>query len=848
MWRTTIKGLLAHKVRLALTALAVVLGVGFVVGTYVLTDTINRAFDNLFQDIDRGVAVQVQSVPAFTANGPAGGNNSQGGQGERVPASLLDMIRAVPGVRDAEGGLAGYAQLVGKDGKAITTGGAPTLGVSWVNDPQLSSLAIVQGHAPQASGEIAIDAGTARKHDFAVGDRVRVLLEGPPQEDTIVGVFRFGTADNLAGATLVGFDPASAQIALNGGGEFDEIDVAADPGVTPTVLRDRVQQVLPPAFEAKTGAQAAESSASDIKDALAFFNIALLVFAGISLFVGAFIIFNTFSILIAQRTRELALLRALGASPAQVRGSVLAESLILGVVASAAGLVAGFGIAVGLKGLLNAFGIALPSTATVVLPRTIIVGLVVGVVTTVVSSVMPAVRASRVPPLAAIREAQPAEYRASRRRILTGAVITLLGIGALSRGLFAGKGVSWVGLGAALVFFGVAVLSPLVAGPIARVIGKPLASSGISGKLGRENAIRNPKRTASTAAALMIGLGLVGFVAIFAASIKASSTRALEETLKADYIVTSPQFTGFSQGVAQGLRDSGAFADVAAFRQGAFGYQGRTQQMTAVDPSQLPGVLSLGMQAGSVDALGAGDLLVYKKTAQDNGWRVGTAVPVQFSRTGDARLTVVGIYTDNRLLGNYVVSLSTFQENFTGQLDAIVLATKAPGTSPAASSAAVAKVSAQFPNVKIENQAQFRASQAKQIDALLGLITALLGLAIFIALFGILNTLALSIFERTHEIGLLRAVGMARRQVRTMIRIEAVIIAVFGAVLGLAVGVFFGWAMVRALRSQGVTVLAFPVGQLVSYIVVAGIFGVMAAAFPARRAAKLDVLQAISQE
>jgi putative ABC transport system permease protein len=846
MWKATLKGLLAHKVRLALTALAVVLGVGFVVGTYVLTDTMNRAFDDLFRVINKGVAVQVQAVPKFTATGPGG---QDAGTPERVPGSLVDRIKQVPGVRTAEGTLAGYAQLVAKDGKAVTTGGAPTLGVSTVTDPELSGTTVRAGRRPQTAGEIAIDAHTAQKYGFQLGDRVKVLLQGPPTEATIVGIFGFGSADNLGGATLVAFDSQTAQVALNGGGNYDTIDVAARPGVVPTDLRDRIQQILPSGVEAKTGAEAAQASANDIKKALSFFNIALLVFAGISLFVGAFIIFNTFSILIAQRTRELALLRALGASPAQVRRSVMAESLIVGVVASAIGIVAGLGIAVGLKGLLRAFGIVLPTASTAVLPRTIIAALIVGVGTTVVSAVAPAMRASRVPPLAAIREAQPAEYRRSARRTLTGGIITLLGIGVLSLGLFAGKGAASVGFGAALVFFGVAVLSPLVAGPMARAIGAPLPRiSGVSGKLGRENAMRNPRRTASTAAALMIGLGLVSFVSIFAASIKASSTVALEQTLKADYIVSSPQFQGFSQDIAHQLQASAAFSSVAAFRIGTFGYQGRAQQLSGVDPSELSGVATVNMEAGSVSALGDGDVLVYKQTAASNGWKLGTTIPVQFARTGAQPLVVVGIYTDNRLLGNYLVSLGTYETNFTEQLDFFVLAKTAPGASQAQARAAIDGVSKAFPNVKIEDQVQFRQSQAKQIDQLLGLVTALLGLAIIIALFGIVNTLALSIFERTHELGLLRAVGMARRQVRSMVRWEAIIIAVFGAILGTAVGVFFGWAMVRALRSQGITVLSLPVGQLLTYVAVSGLMGVVAAAFPARRAARLDVLKAIAQE
>jgi putative ABC transport system permease protein len=846
VWRATFKGLLAHKLRLGLTALAIVLGVGFVSGSYILTDTMNRAFDNLFSGLEKGVAVEVSGVPRFKANGPGG---EQAGEPERVPGSFIAKIGAVTGVRTAEGSLTGYAQLVAKDGKPITTGGAPTLGTAILRDPQLSAVTTREGRLPETSEEIGVDAATARKHDLRIGDTVTVLLQGPSIRGRIVGIFGFGSADNLGGATLVGFDPQTAQRVLNGDGRWDAIEVAGQKGVVPTQLRDRIQDILPRGFEAKTGQQAAQANSDQIKQGLSFFNIVLLVFAAVALFVGSFIIFNTFSILITQRTRELALLRALGASARQVRRSVLSEAFITGITASLVGLGFGFVIALGLQGLLRLFGIELPSTALQLLPRTVIAALLVGILTTVSASVMPAIRASRVPPIAAMRDTGPTEYRPSRRRTFAGLGVTALGIAALSAGLFGGRGAALVGLGAAVVFLGVAVLSPLVARPFARVAGSPLPRlSGVAGKLGRENAIRNPRRTAATSAALMIGLGLVSFVSIFAASIKTSTSQVLEQILKADYIVSTSQFVGFSQDVAGRLEADPAFSAVEEFRQGLFGYQGGAQQLQGVDPSKLNEVMQVPMQTGNVSGLGDGDVLVYRETAKSNGWKVGDSFTAEFARTGKQQLRIVGIYTDSRLLGNYVVSLSTYDRNFTQQLDMVVLAKTAPGVSQAEAKAAVTKVAKQFPNVKLEDQAQFRKSQANQINTLLALITALLGLAIVIALFGIVNTLALSIFERTREIGLLRAVGMARRQIRTMIRWESVLIAVFGAVLGAVVGIFFGWAMVHALKSQGITALTIPAGQLVIYILIAGLFGVIAAVWPARRAAKLDVLQAIATE
>jgi putative ABC transport system permease protein len=852
MWSVTIKGLLAHKVRLGLTALAILLGVAFVSGTYILTDTMNRAFDSLFETVNRGVAVVVQGEPKFKATGPGG---ESAGPGERVPASVLDQVRTVPGVKAAEGDLSGYAQAVGTDGKPVSTGGAPTFGGSWISDPDLAVATLRQGHPPTNASEVAVDANTANKGSITLGDRIQVLLQGPPIRASVVGIFGYGEGgkeDTLGGATFIAFDPATAQKVLNGGGKFDSIRVAADQDVSPDTLRSKIAAVLPSGFEANTGQQQAASDSQDVKDQLKFLTIALLVFAGIALFVGAFIIFNTFSILLAQRTRELALLRALGATPGQVARSVVLEAAIVGLVASAVGVVAGFGIAIGLKGLLAAIGAELPSTTTQLQPRTIIVAMVVGTVTTLVASVGPALRASRVPPIAALRDTQPTASAWSPRRTIAGLVVLVAGIAALAYGLFGGtkNAAAMVGLGAALVFFGVAILSPLFARPIARVIGAPLARLGISGRLGRENASRNPRRTASTSAALMIGLALVGFVSIFAASLKASASQALEETLKADYIVSNTQFQPFSQDVAARLRADSRFSGVVEFRTGLFGLNGKAQTVTGANTASLPATTNVGISSGSFTNLGVNQILVFKNTATDHGWRRGSVIPAEFARTGRQNLTVAGIYDDDRLLGSYVVSLATFERNFSPseQLDQFVLLKTAPGVSQAEAKAAVTATTKAFPNVRIQDQAEFRQTQADLIDQILVFVTALLGLALIIALFGIVTTLALSVFERTREIGLLRAVGMSRRQTRSMIRWESVIIAVFGALLGIAVGIFFGWAMVQALKDQGITVLAFPVGQLLLYVVLAGIAGVLAALLPARRAARLDVLRAITTE
>jgi putative ABC transport system permease protein len=716
----------------------------------------------------------------------------------------------------------------------------------------MNSLTVRQGRAPRASGEIAIDAGTAEKNDFHVGDTVKVLLQGPPMQAQIVGIVGFGKTNNLLGATLVVFDLDTAEKVFDGNGAYDAIEVSADQGVSPTTLRSRIQPVLPKGFQAQTGAESAAQQSDDIKGALGFLTTTLLVFAGISLFVGAFVIYNTFSILVAQRTRELALLRALGASRRQVLLAVLGEAFVVAVVASIVGVAFGLVIALGLQGLLRAVGITLPTTGTVILPRTIIVGLAVGIVTTLIASIQPARRVSRVPPIAALRDPVPVTTSSGRRTVI-GLLVTLIGVALLLLGLFghAGNTLATVGLGVIIIFLGVAALSAIFARPVAGIIGAPMARfSRISGKLGRENAMRNPRRTASTSAALMIGLGLVGFVAVFAASIKSSTNDVLQSSVRADYIVTPTSFAqeGFSPDVTATLAANPAFSTVSAIRQGFAGMQGSSLQLEAVDPANILQVFKLDMTAGSVSALGDNGILVDRTTANDQGWKIGHPVTLAFTKTGKVPFHVAGIYDPNPLLGSYVISLSAYEANFIQQLDTVVLAKTAPGTTSSEAKAAIKATTKSYPNVKIQDQAQFRQSQASQVNALLGLITGLLLLAILIALFGIVNTLALSIFERTREIGLLRAIGMQRRQVRAMIRSEAVIIAVFGAVLGLVIGVFFGWAMVMALKDQGITQLSVPGGQLIFYVLLAGFAGVIAAIWPARRASKLNVLEAITTE
>jgi putative ABC transport system permease protein len=848
MWNATLKGLLAHKLRLAATALAIVLGVSFVAGTYVLTDTITATFDQLFKQVTEGVDVAVRSQETF-------GSLQTGETRDPMPASLLDKVEAVDGVKVAEGSVTGFAQFIGKDGKPVTTGGAPTLGVSIGSASEFTAGSTIRsGRRPSGPNEVVVDAKTAADAGFRVGDRVKVLLQGPAQTFTISGIIGFGEADNLGGATLAGFDLPTAQKVLNREGRFDEIDVAAQDGVSPEQLRDRIRAAVDPRYEVLTGTELAESSAAAINDTIGrFLSTALLAFAFVALLVGGFLIFNTFTIIIAQRTRELALLRCLGASRRQVLGSVLLESVVVAVVASLVGLGLGVLIAIGLRALLSGFlGADLPSTATQFELRTVVVSLLVGLVVTVLAALLPALKATRVPPVAALQPETafaPTGFR--KRRIVIGVLITAAGVALLLAGLFRSEGnrLMNVAAGALVVFFGVAILSPLIARPLARAIGWPFAKAfRLPGSLARQNAMRNPRRTASTAAALMIGLALVAFVSVFAASIKASTSKILDESVSADYILSTDNFQPFTPEVAKRLAEQPELDAAAGVRLGVWKLNGANKQLYGVDPIAYEQVVRTEVTAGRLADLAGGGLAVKDTVARANGWTVGENVPMEFPRTGVQQVPVRAIYKDNSLNGDYLLSLADYQGDYTDQQDFQVYVKAAPGVAPAASRAAVDRVTAAFPNITVRDQAEYKAENARQIDQLINLFYSLLGLAVLIALFGIVNTLALSIFERVRELGLLRAVGATRRQLRSMIRWEAVIIAVLGAVLGLAVGLFFGWTVVRALRSQGITEFTLPVGQLVGFVLAAGVAGILAAILPGRRAAKVDMLRAITTE
>jgi putative ABC transport system permease protein len=848
MWRAALKSVLARKLRLVLTALAIVLGVGFVSGTLVLTDTALSAFDDLFGDIFAKTDVVVQAENAFQ-DIAAGGGGGGGQERNPIPEEVLGDVEALPGVAAADGSVGGFAQVIDpQTDEVISGGGAPTIGSSW--DPDVTPFELT-GEPPQAENEVVIDADTVEEAGLEIGDEVRIVTPLGVDPYRLTGVISLPSATTIGGATVASFELETAQRLFDREGTYDQIYIVAGEGASAASVAAQVQEVLPSGFQAITATDAAAEQTEQVREGLGFLRTALLVFAFVALFVGAFVIFNTFNIVVTQRTRELGLLRALGASRGQVFTSVVIESLVIGLLGSALGLAAGIGLAVLLKQGLELIGLELPPTPLAIRPTTIIAALLVGTVVTVVASVFPARRASRVAPIEALREGTVAPTASLRRRAIVGGLLTTAGVGAIVAGLFGDvpQPAAIVGLGAQFTFIGVAVLSPFVARPLATAIGAPARRLGMTGRLGQENAKRNPRRTASTAAALMIGLGLVVFVSVFMTTLKASASDTLDETLRADFILSSSGFQPFSPGIANALSQRDEFAAVSPFRQAGVKIGGGLTFIAGVDETTVDDVVSVPMEAGTTAALAEpGTILIYKGPAQARGLEIGDELPVAFARTGTKDLRIVGIYTDNRLLGDYTVSLEEYEANVAEQLDYLVFVRRADGVSLEQARAALEEVVGEFPNVEINDQAQFKEEQDRLIDQVFGIVLVLLVLSVIISAFGIANTLALSIYERIRELGLLRAVGMQRTQIGWMIVIEAVIVSLLGAVLGIAIGLLFGWAMQQALSDLGVSRLAVPWGLLVVFAVIAGLLGLFASIAPAIRASRIKVLEAISYE
>lgn len=842
MWRATVKGLLGHKLRFALTALAVTLGVAFVTGSFVFTDTLGSAFGSLFGDTLAGVDIQVQ---------PKLADEFQLSRPERMSTALLDSVSAVEGVEQVTGSLFGIVQLVGPDGEVASGFGPPTFGASWPD--RVSAFEIAEGTRPTASAEAAIDAATAKRLDIQIGDEVEVVSVGAPKTFVVSGLATFAGAEGFGGASIILFDLPVAQELFNAADRYDTLEIAAAPDTEIADLVPRVQAVLPTSLEAVDARSVAEEQAARLKEGLGFFTTFLLVFAGISLFVGTFIIQNTFRIVVAQRTRELALLRALGASRRQVTTMVLAEAFLVGLAASAIGLALGIALAFGLRTAYSLFGGSLPSNPLEIAGRTIGIAFAVGIVVTMVSSFLPAWRAGAVPPLAAMRDVAASSTSSLRGRLRAGTPLLALGIAAMALGLFANvpsiSPITLVGVGAAIVFVAVAVVSPLIARPVARLVGAPLpALRGLAGGLATQNAMRSRRRTAATAAALMVGLALVSTAAILASSLRATVSDLIDENFKADLVVGSAGFgAGFTPDLTEEVRALPEVESAASLRGGQVLVDDDRSFLAGVDVGALAQFFSIETIDGALEGIADGGVAVRASRAESAGIQVGDTLTLTFPVGGEQQVPVAAIWDAQGLDASLLISLDTYAQRFVDQLDTQALIRLAPGVSIEEGKSAVQAVTDGYPNVRLLDRDGFRDQAEGQINGLLGLIFVLLALAILVAFLGITNTLSLSVIERTREIGLLRAVGMSRRQVRTMIRWEAAIIAVFGAVLGIALGIAFGWSVVRALSDQGLR-FELPQVQLIAAVIGAGAAGIVAAVLPAARASRLDVLAAIAYE
>jgi ABC-type antimicrobial peptide transport system permease subunit len=920
-----LRGLLGRKLRTSLTAIAIVLGVAMVSGTFVLTDSIDKAFDSIFTDVRKGSSVVISGKSAFDIS------DDSGSSAPTLPESLVDTVRGLDGVAQAEGSVDGDAQLIGDDGKAVVYGGAPNLGFSIAKgDSPFNPLTLVEGAWP-GPNEMVIDRATAGKEKFKVGDIVGVQSEGPIQHLRVSGLVKFGSVSTIGGATLTGFDLPTAQRLFDKVGRLDEIAVAAQASVSDQQLIDEIETILPSNAQVLTGTQQAAEDASDTNEFISFLRIFLLVFGGVALFVGSFVIANSLSITIAQRTREFATVRTLGASRRQVLGSIVIEALVVGTLAAVTGLFLGLGLAKLLFWLFDKAGFTLPNSGLIFETRTIVVSLLVGILVTLVASLRPAIRATRVPPIAAVREGAtlPAS-RFARYRTVGSVLLIVVGFAALLWSLFGAHGTKpvliFLGVGALLLFLGVAFFAPRIVPPLAAAVSPlgtwavvamsiivwpfwtlpywllrygffgpgagakrvgaillggvlnvlllaivlvmwirravsswepewPIEFPGVlpdrtMNRVATENSRRNPQRTASTASALMIGLALVTLVAVLASGIISTFKGAVDDIFTSDYAITAQNnFSPIPTDAAAAAAKTPGVESIASVRTAEGRVFGSTEFITAVEP-ETGKVLTLEWKDGSqavLSSLGRNGAFVDDGYADDHNLKIGSPVVVQAPSGERLHLVVKGIFdppTGGSPFGHVTFSAATFDRAYPNPENLFTFIQMRGGDTPA-NTAALEKTLEDFPNAKAQTRDEFVDNQIGPLKSILNILYVLLALSVFVSFFGIINTLVLTVFERTRELGMLRAIGMTRRQVRRMVRQESVITALIGGALGLLLGVVLGGLFVARLDFIS---FSLPVGQLVVFAIAAVIVGVVAAIFPARRAAKLNPLEALQYE
>ncbi len=843
MFRIALKGILGRKARLVLTSLAVILGTAFLSGTSVFSATLNRTFDNLFSDVFKNVDAYVRSSQVIEADF---------GQEERqrIPVSLVDTIKAVPGVSDAAPDIQAFARIIGSDGKPIGAdgNGPPTFGGIYTKFKG-ALWTIQEGKAPLSGTEVAIDEASAKKGKLTVGSTVKIVAQTGSREFTLVGIASYGDVRSPGGATFALFDPTTAQEFLAKPGFVDDILITGDGSLSDTALAAAVTKALPTEIKAETltGAEITKETQDQIGSALSFFGILLGVFSYIALGVGCFVIYNVFSISAAQRQRENALLRAIGASKKQISRAMLIEATVIGIFGSLVGLVAGIGLSKALSALLRALSIDIPSGGLVVTTSAIQQTLIVGLLVTLASAWFPARRAGRVPPLAAMRETAVEQIASSKKRTVGGLLTVGAGV-AVVAAVTTGADTKWLGIGILLVFIGTIVLGPVIARPVALFLGRPAARfRGVTGSMARQNSARNPKRTARTASPVLIGVALVTAVTALAASIKGQIDDVFTQQFKGDYAVSTNNrgFGGLSPSLALDISKLPQVDKATGIGLVTAKLDDKGQYITTISPDSINGVWNIGLVDAKYSDLSASNIFVSQKKAESKGLTEGSVMNITFADGTTRPLTVSGIYEHNEI-GDYIISKSLIADTTVVNFDIGVYIVTKPGSDGATVRATLENAVKKYGQGELLSKRQYIDKQSGNVNQLLGLIYGLLFLSVIIAIVGIIITLLLSVFERQRELGLLRAVGMTRSQVRTTVRWESVITSLLGAVLGIVLGIGLGWVIVFALRDQGLSSFSLPVGSTIFIVFASFVVGVLAAIYPAWRATKVDILSALN--
>jgi len=844
MLRIALKGILGRKARLVLTSLAVILGTAFLSGTAVFSATLNRTFDNLFSDVFRNVDSYVRSTQVIEADFGAE-------ERQRIPAELIAMIEAVPGVGDVQGDIQAFARIIGKDGQPLGSEGAgpPTFGS--VGEEFKGALwTISEGKFPSNSTEVALDEASAKAGTYVVGDIVKVVAQTGSREFTLVGIAGYGDVRSPGGATFALFDLATAQEFLAKPGFVDAILISGDGSASDEELAQAINAIIPSSYktETLTGAEITKETQDQIGSALSFFSILLSTFSYIALGVGSFVIYNVFSISAAQRQRENALLRAIGASKKQVTRALMIESVVVGLFGSTIGLFAGIGLSKALSALLKAASIDLPSGDLVVPSSAVVNTIVVGLIVTVASAWLPARRAGKVPPLAAMRETAIEIVVLSRRRSLFGLILIALGAATIVA-VTSGASNKWLGLGILFVFSGTITLGPVIARPVALLLGKPAEKfRGVTGTMARQNSARNPKRTSRTASPVLIGVALVTAVAALAASISSQIDGVFTQQFKGDYAINTNArgFGGLSPSLADDINALPEVERATGIGLLTVKIDGKGQYLTTINPATVEGVYDIGLTSGSYADLTPETIFVSQQYAENNDAKLGDTLQVTLADAQVKTLSIAGIYEFDELAGKYTVSRDLTKDTTVITFDLGVYIKIKSGVSDESARTALQAAVDKYGQGTLLSKREYIDSQSGQINQLLGLIYGLLFLSVIIAIVGIIITLLLSVFERQREIGLLRAVGMTKSQVRTTVRWESVITSLLGAVVGIVLGVGLGWVIVYALRDQGLSSFSVPVGPTVSILIMAFVIGVLAAVYPAWRATRVNLLAAIT--